>query len=245
MNDDNTELFEVLPWSKKLETGISKIDEQHQVLVGLLNELANTLVIQKHTQIDAAIEALENYAAMHFAEEEVIWNRYFSGDPWLISHQKSHASFLPSIEKLKVENRGDSSREPDSVVNEKLVHFLFQWLAFHIIDSDKRMVVAVKAIDAGATIDEAKNAADKEMVSSREVLVNVILDMYQGLTSRTLELMRERNIRIAAEEKLRQANEDLKALAITDSLTGLYNRRYFDSTSNPKHQITRPSANPL
>ena len=65
-------------------------------------------------------------------------------------------------------------------------------LAFHIIDSDKRMVVAVKAIDAGATIDEAKNAADKEMVSSREVLVNVILDMYQGLTSRTLELMRER-----------------------------------------------------
>ncbi len=38
-------MFEIFPWNPHLETGIALIDEQHRVLVGLLNRLA-----QQHVQ---------------------------------------------------------------------------------------------------------------------------------------------------------------------------------------------------
>lgn len=35
--------LEVFPWNKNFETGIEIIDEQHQKLISLLNELAGAL----------------------------------------------------------------------------------------------------------------------------------------------------------------------------------------------------------
>ncbi|XOB61959.1 GGDEF domain-containing protein [Campylobacterota bacterium DY0563] len=67
------------------------------------------------------------------------------------------------------------------------------------------------------------------MNGSIRILIEAILSMYDGVSSRTLTLMRERNARIKAEEALKEANKQLQELSITDQLTSLYNRRHFEN----------------
>jgi diguanylate cyclase (GGDEF)-like protein/hemerythrin-like metal-binding protein len=217
--------FEVFPWNKNLETGHPVIDEQHIVLVDLLNKLARTLVSDEAKQVNDAFDELAKYADFHFNDEENIWSEYFSEDYWFSSHQMAHASFLPKVVEIK-------EQKPESQLTdiiEDIVRFLIRWLAFHIIDNDKRMAIAVDAIDSGKSIEEAKILADKKMSGSMRVLIETILKMYDGMSSSAMELMRERHARIKAEKELIKANKRLEKLSITDQLTGLFNRRYFNN----------------
>lgn len=218
------EKFEILPWNENFNTGHELIDEQHRTLVKLLNELARTLVEQKYSVVNSSFDELEAYANMHFADEEAVWLKYYGDDSWFSSHQHKHAAFMPKVNELKEKSAG----KPLPVVVEDIMKFLVRWLAFHIIYDDKRMAVAIDAMKAGASIEEAKTIADKEMRGSLHVLIDTILNMYNSLSTRTLDLFRERNARISAEEKLKEANRKLAKLSNTDQLTGLYNRRFLD-----------------
>jgi diguanylate cyclase (GGDEF)-like protein/hemerythrin-like metal-binding protein len=221
----NIDHFEVFPWNDNFNTGNAIIDEQHRQLVHLLNKLATTLVDDEFSIVNKAFDELADYANMHFDQEEGIWLQYFSDDSWFSSHQLSHASFLPRVIELKEQEAG----KPLSDVVEQIIKFLIRWLAFHIIDNDKRMAIVVEAMESGASIEEAKILADKKMSGSMRVLIETVLTMYDGLSSRTLELLRERSARSKAEEQLKEANKKLEELSITDQLTGLHNRRYLDS----------------
>jgi diguanylate cyclase (GGDEF)-like protein len=52
--------------------------------------------------------------------------------------------------------------------------------------------------------------------------------MYDELSSHAIELIRERKTRVKVEGELRLANQKLEQLSITDELSGLFNRRYFN-----------------
>lgn len=234
--------FEVFPWNDNFETGNELIDEQHKVLVSMLNKLAMSLVIDETIEINDAFAELAAYANKHFDEEEAIWAEHFIEDSWLTSHQMSHAAFLPKVLEIKEQDTGQPLR--DKV--ETIVKFLIRWLAFHIIDDDKRLAFVVENIKKGASLDEAKLAADKKMSGSMRVLIETILNMYDGLSSRTLDLMRERRARAKAEKELMEANKRLEQMSITDQLTGLYNRRHFETVFHDelrrarreKHELT-------
>jgi diguanylate cyclase (GGDEF)-like protein/hemerythrin-like metal-binding protein len=231
MNDTPVK-FEVFPWNENFETGIADIDEQHKMLIALLNELASTLACNDSIEINRVFKKLTEYAEFHFEYEEAIWAEYLGNDSWLSSHQLSHSTFLPRIIELK-DKKTDSYQ---SEVIESIILFLIRWLAFHILDSDKRMAFFIESIHKGMTFDEAKIAAERKMGGSFKVLVETIMSMYDSLSSRTLALMRESNYRRKIEndlhianKKLRQANARLESLSITDSLTGLHNRRHLNS----------------
>jgi diguanylate cyclase (GGDEF)-like protein/hemerythrin-like metal-binding protein len=233
--------FEVFPWNRNLETGHAAIDRQHQALVRLLNDLANTLINDEPIVINQAFNALAAYANQHFEMEEAIWTESFDNDAWLNNHRRSHASFLPQINKIKKQD----ARTPLAEVVEQIIKFLIRWLAFHIIDSDKRMAIVVEGISSGLPLSEAKAVADEKMSGSMRVLIDTILNMYDDLSSKTLDLMRERKARIEAEEKLRQANKKLEELAVTDQLTGLYNRRFFNKVFREEILKAKRGGHPL
>jgi diguanylate cyclase (GGDEF)-like protein/hemerythrin-like metal-binding protein len=224
--------FEVFPWNKNFETGIATIDEQHKVLISLLNELAGTLAHDDQLEINRVFDELAEYANFHFETEEAIWVEYFGDDSWLSSHQLTHSSFLPKVVELKEQN----TNKPLIEIIESIVKFLIRWLAFHIIDSDKRLAFVVHNMEKGLSFEEAKIASDKKMSGSIRVLIETVMAMYDGLSSRTLDLMRERHERRKVEEELHEANTQLREvnikleeLAITDQLTGLFNRRHFNN----------------
>ncbi len=218
------DFFEAFPWNKGFELGIAAIDDQHKQLILLINRLVNTLINNQPIEINEAFNKLAEYADYHFATEEAIWAEHLGDDEWVASHIHTHASFLPAVKAIQEKEAGKPLHE----VIEKILHFLTRWLTFHIIDDDKRLAITAKAIKSGADIDEAKKRAELEVDSSINILIDIVLTMYDGLSSRTLNLMRERQARIAAESELKHANQQLALLSITDQLTGLFNRRHFD-----------------
>jgi hemerythrin-like metal-binding protein len=204
----NLDRYVVFPWDINFETGIAKIDEQHHALVDLLNKLANCLINSDAKEIGSTFNELADYAEMHFREEEDIWYEHFKDDSWHSSHQISHASFLPAIVDIKEQSDSTSLSE----VIEQIVKFLIRWLAFHIIDNDMRMAIAVKALESGSLLEDAKLIADKKMAGSMRILIETILRMYDGLSSRTIDLMRERSARTEAEAELIESNMELKTV---------------------------------
>ncbi len=112
---------------------------------------------------------------------------------------------------------------------EDIIHFLIRWLAVHILFEDKRMALVLHKEQQGMPREQAKQLADQIMNSSMRDLMDSLLSMYDGLSSRTLSLMREQKERRAVQAQLEQANLKLEQLTLTDPLTGLHNRRHFDT----------------
>ena len=74
------------------------------------------------------------------------------------------------------------------------------------------------------------------MKGSIRVLIEAVLAMYDGLSTKTLDLMREGHERQKIAEELLHANLQLhevnirlEELAITNQLTNLFNRRHFNN----------------
>ena len=181
--------FEIFPWNEKFNTGHERIDEEHRTLAQLVNRLARTLIEKDYTVVSSVFDELARYAHLHFMDEESVWLQYFDeDDPWFSSHQHAHDSFLPKVNELQLAH----SDKPLHEIVENIMQYLIRWLAFHIVGEDKRMAIAIQLMESGMTVDQAKILADAEMKESLNVLIDVILNMYGGLCSRTLALLRER-----------------------------------------------------
>lgn len=220
--------FILFPWNDHLETGIATVDEQHKKIVEIINRLAETLVDASDDEIAEVFDELKNYASYHFETEEALWSEHLSQDSEYLAHQKSHATFMPEVLEIQKEH----SEQPLTSVLEHVVQFLIRWLVLHIIYDDKRMALVIEKMKQGMTREDAKVAADRQIVETINELAGIVLSMYDSLSSRTLDLLRERTERERAEKRLKSANRRLEELAVTDQLTGLWNRRHFDDVFN-------------
>ncbi len=194
------ETLEIFPWNENLATGIPQIDEQHKKLVQLLNRLGKGLVYKVDTfELNGVFRELADYAAYHFQTEEEVWHHFLAGDAWEEEHKKSHESFVSDVLRLKTE---ESSR-PLQEVLEEVLSFLTHWLAFHILESDMRMAKAALAVQSGLSMEIAKRHAQDEMKGATHALIETVLSMYDSLSNRTLQLMKEI---IERQESERKAN---------------------------------------
>ncbi len=195
------ETFEIVPWSRGFEVGISVIDEQHQQLVKLLNMMAAHYV--EGLSPDRAhqiFDELANYAVYHFKSEEALWLETLPEDRWTQDHLGIHHAFERQVGQWR-----DSLRQrPISEVVDGALGFLTRWLAHHILYEDRRMAHTLLAMKAGATLEEAKRQAQDAMSGQTSRLINTVLSMYEALSSRTLGLQRESIARQRAEEALRR-----------------------------------------
>ena len=83
--------------------------------------------------------------------------------------------------------------------------------------------------------------AFNSMVERLDSTLKSLKEKEEELTRMNNELLHEIGVRKKVEEALRKSEESFRQLAITDSLTGIYNRRHFFQMAD--HEIKRASRN--
>jgi hemerythrin-like metal-binding protein/diguanylate cyclase (GGDEF)-like protein len=227
--------FEIFSWNRNFETGHVAIDEQHKVLVGILNRLARHFASSdSDVNCERVLDELIDYSQFHFDAEEKIWTAVLGDRDVVRDHHKSHQLFFDQIQMYR------SSKKPESDTLANLFDYLTKWLAFHILEGDRKMTLIASAVEGGASYTEACRCATEQLGSTVSVMVSALLESYGKLSASTVQLMREKMIRLKIEDKLSQIQRDqlraeleeqatdhqrqLEFLAYSDVVTGLLNR---------------------
>ena len=121
-----------IEWSDELSVGIQEIDEQHQILVNLINMLYEAIIKQTEAQeVGTILAELSQYTVIHFAVEESLM-RIFDY-PNYEEHKKNHQKLTTQV--FELQNKFKYSQESISV---EVLHFLRHWLTDHIMGEDKK-----------------------------------------------------------------------------------------------------------
>ncbi len=119
-------------WETKYELGLPKMDEQHKMLVALINRLESIQSSGASIQRDLSevMKHLAMYIAVHFrAEEELMQEKGYSDYE---RHRQSHHAFEQRVEQFRAELAAG-----DSEVAAHILAFLKDWLITHIMKSDR------------------------------------------------------------------------------------------------------------
>ncbi len=128
-------LFE---WSQKYSVDITLIDEQHKQLIDIINQLYRALKYGKaKNEIDVIIAELVRYTIYHFETEEMYFSQFEY--PYSIEHATEHTKFRTKIEEFK-----SKIEERTVMLSYEVMTFLKNWLANHILISDKKFSLYIK-----------------------------------------------------------------------------------------------------
>lgn len=124
-------MSKLVEWSEELSVGIQEIDEQHKMLVDLLNQLHEAIHKRHGSEATRKIlDELADYTRIHFAVEESLMRVLEYPD--YEAHKREHEDLIQQMVDLKQKlDTGTHS------ISFELLHFLKVWLTKHILESDK------------------------------------------------------------------------------------------------------------
>lgn len=213
-------------WGPHYETGLEEVDEQHYLLVEILNQFGAALSMNAidRDHVETIFTKLTNYAQKHFEDEERLMTALLVDTRHVDEHIATHQAFLKDVSIMH--KNITPGKQSDS---ESLLSFLLYWLAYHILGSDQNLARQIKAIKNGEPPAAAYQNKEQTASSSTEPLLVALNGLFQQVSRRNKELL---ELNQTLEEKvsertqqLRKANEDLEVIALTDVLTELPNRR--------------------
>ncbi len=128
-------------WSKNLETGMPKIDEQHKELfrqVDILMDRGN------EKRIPQTLEFLAGYVVRHFTDEQVLHvaSRY----PKALAHKQLHVDFVKKFKDLKKRYESESGGNKLQLIME-INNVVIGWLKEHIMVHDKEFAAYYKGLN--------------------------------------------------------------------------------------------------
>ncbi len=214
-------------WNDQFVTGLPEVDQQHQQLVDIINRYGTSLSENEIVSDDVAAVCTDlfAYAEHHFEEEEALMSRVGLDDRHVYVHIEAHRTFLSEAASI-YEGISPDNTEPAR----QLLHFLIHWLAYHILHVDMNMARQIMMIQSGSASDVAYAAGEKSVDSATEPLVGALSGMFRLVSARNAELdqaNKSLEAKVAERTKaLSKANLRLEEIAMTDSLTGLPNRRH-------------------
>ena len=119
-------------WNESYEIGVPVIDEQHQQLVNLINNLGAALDMQvEMPKIQSLISELRNYIEFHFRDEERLFSKSTMPQKAQDEHKKVHRSFVQKIDNVFSEKHLN-----DEMAAQEIFDFLVTWLINHILGVD-------------------------------------------------------------------------------------------------------------
>ncbi len=117
-------------WTDDLSVGIEEIDEQHKVLVGLINRMHDA-IHQRHGSdvVEGILTELAEYTRIHFAVEESLMR--ILNFPGYEEHHDLHEELIRQIGDLQ-----KKIATGKHAIGFELMHFLKVWLSRHIMEED-------------------------------------------------------------------------------------------------------------
>jgi len=122
----------IMKWSEDLSVQVSEIDQQHQRLIDLINQLHEAMLQKQGKQVvSKIIDELAAYTVYHFQTEEKYMQQFkYSG---LLSHKNEHDTFVQKVDTFQKEF--DAGKLGLSI---EIMTFLRDWVTNHIMGTDKK-----------------------------------------------------------------------------------------------------------
>jgi hemerythrin len=126
-------MSDAIPWKKEYSVDIPEIDDQHQLLIQMINDL-HGVIIKKNNQetVCEVLERLLHYTRTHFEGEETLMRN--SDFPGYEAHKARHDQFISDVEAL--ERRAKISQSSEQLVGMEMLFKLKDWLVDHIVVMD-------------------------------------------------------------------------------------------------------------
>lgn len=122
--------MEKIEWTQALSVGVAEIDEQHQKLFSIIQQLrqAPGEELDKKSLLTVLSE-LVDYSDYHFRTEDnyMIDNSY----PLFMSHRKEHLAFIKKTGEFIAALQKDETALPEDILG-----YLCNWWEQHIVNSD-------------------------------------------------------------------------------------------------------------
>ena len=129
-----TKMFQ---WSADCAVGVQQIDQEHQGLFQMFEEMHQAMLEGKGEAIlQDLLSRLVNYTLHHFAHEERLMERI--GYPDYRRHQIEHAELCSKVRTMQ--DRSDLEKVPPG----EILRFLGDWLKYHTTTSDRRIGAYMK-----------------------------------------------------------------------------------------------------
>ena len=122
----------IMEWSSVLAIDHGDIDNEHQVMVELLNKLHNALQTRNMVQVSDLLEQFSSAAMEHFAMEEQLMQEL--GYPHLQRHKAQHDELAERAQDLHYDLIHNNIP-----FDEKITEFLRDWMLDHILGEDREL----------------------------------------------------------------------------------------------------------
>lgn len=124
--------MQFIEFTENLKTGISQIDEQHEHLIGLINNLHDAMKRSDGSKIlGETFEKLKAYTEYHFEFEETLFREFHYPD--MENHIKEHNNL-----RLKVNIMREGFIMQNFESTSAALDFLKTWLFNHIMKTDMK-----------------------------------------------------------------------------------------------------------
>lgn len=227
--------MQAFQWNPYFATGLANIDDQHQRLVDIINRFGSLVMREdgaSTVELEMVFAELSRYARYHFSEEEALMASSGLTPQYIANHSSKHQQFFADVtllyEVIATDNRAAAKR---------LLAFLSNWLAYHILGTDHFMARQIALMQSGSQTQDADPADKRTHDPAKDALLSALNGLFQQVSDRNHELVQlnktlearvlERTQALTERtQALTDANQQLDDIANTDALTHLPNRRH-------------------
>ena len=123
----------LIEWNDKtLSVGVDLLDNQHKMLIHIINKLAKTIESTDENQTVEIFQQLFDYVKYHFSTEEDYFFRL--NDLELHQHKQLHQEFIDQLSQIKKNSQNWAGTQTI------LLEFLTAWLVNHIQYEDRKFI---------------------------------------------------------------------------------------------------------
>lgn len=136
----------LVSWQDSYCIGVSSIDDDHKILISLVNQLHDAREEgQTRHVVGSILNVLVEYCSIHFRREEQLMER--SCYPELEAHKELHRRLCERVDGLQRQYESGHG-----AAAEELSGFLKEWLLGHILGVDVRIAPWVGKVESDKDI---------------------------------------------------------------------------------------------